>query len=500
MKKKLGMSLLTGVVVLAMLFAMAGPAMAAKDTLRVGWSVPARKWNPHLNTAVMLLGHLEPVYEGLVGEGPKGELLPRLATKWEQTKDSITFTLRDDVVFHDGTKFDANAVKANIADVQSGRYPPNAKKLIAISSVEVIDATHIRFHLNRPAPSLLYTLQRFAGLMVSPAALKSNSVDKVPVGTGPWKLDPKRTISGTKYVYTLNKEYWDPSVQGVAEIEINVLSVEQQFNGFASGELEVAGLHSAFVPRAKAAGYKILSPEGPHEALHIYDRTGKIVPELADPRIRRALSYAIDRKAFARVVLQGNSIPSTQRYLPGSQWHSEEIEDLSYNLKKAKELMAEAGVKGFTFDTYSQDAFFDMMNEPIAGMLKKIGVTMNIKSIPIGQLFVAASSGKYAASIMPLIERHPYDFYQAKLAPDAFMNPFKYEDKEIDALAKKAARMDEKSAAPLWTEMSRLAAERGYLIHIGSVHFAIMVSKRAKNVKGRSFSPYNIFFRGVTVE
>ena len=199
-------------------------------------------------------------------------------------------------------------------------------------------------------------------------------------------------------------------------------------------------------------------------------------------------------------MLQGNSIPSTQRFLPGNQWHSEEIEDLNYDLKKAKELMAEAGVKGFTFETYSQNEFFDTMNEPIAGMFKKIGVTMTIKSIPVGQLFVAASSGKYAASIMPLIERHPYDFYHAKLAPNAFMNPFKYADKEIDALAEKATNMDEKSAAPLWAKMSRLAAERGYLIYIGSVHFAVVVSEKVKNVKGRSFAPGNIFYRGITFE
>lgn len=473
---------------------------AAKGTLSVGYAAPARKWNPHLNTAAIQLTYLRPVYEALVGEDETGNPFPLLAESWDWTDDAITFTLRDNITFHDGVKFDAHAVKANIDDVRSGKFPANAAKLSAISEVEVIDSLHVRFHLSKPAPNLLYNLQRFAGLMVSPAALKSGDVDRAPIGTGPWKLNKDKTLGDTRYVYELNENYWNPSVQGVENIEIYVINPRQQWNGFISNTLDVARVINSFLPQAKMKGYKILAPEGPHVGIHILDQKGRIVPELADPRVRRALSLAIDRKVLFRVVMGDYGTTSTQRYLPGDKWYSDEIEDLSYNPEKAKQLLAEAGVKNLTFDTFSQNKFWDDWCQPISAMFKKIGVKMNIKRIPVGQLYVAGASGKWPVAILPIIERHPIDFYEARIAKDANLNPFHYEDKELESIVARASKIRGSQADPLWAEMNRQIAEKGYIIHLGSMQFPVVVSNRVKNISGLKYCPANVIFRDLKLE
>src|SRR5260221_11807967 len=118
--------------------------------------------------------------------------VPQLATEWTWSADNLALTmkLRPDVVFHDGTKFDAAAVKANIERYKSAPESKRKTELKQVSSVEIVDPATLRFVLSEPYAPLLGILSDRAGMMISPAALAAQG-DKISnnlVCAGPYRF------------------------------------------------------------------------------------------------------------------------------------------------------------------------------------------------------------------------------------------------------------------------------------------------------------------------
>jgi len=138
-----------------------------------------------------------PFFDHLVIIGDDGKYQPGLALSWDASKDgkAITFKLRKGVTFHDGTPFNAQAVKANIDNL----IPPKAKILDGIISVDVVDDYTVRINLDKFNNLILFHFgTNVATYMYSPEALKKNSPDWAithPVGTGPFMLKDTSRIS-----------------------------------------------------------------------------------------------------------------------------------------------------------------------------------------------------------------------------------------------------------------------------------------------------------------
>lgn len=133
--------------------------------------------------------------ESLVSLDDSGEVIPWLATEWQESDDGLSweFTLREDVTFTDGTPFDAEAVAANIAHVQD---PATASStgylaLAKIENVVAVDDHHVRLELTTPDSALLESLSQIWVAMESPKALERSQEENcaAPVGTGPFVVD-----------------------------------------------------------------------------------------------------------------------------------------------------------------------------------------------------------------------------------------------------------------------------------------------------------------------
>ncbi|MFC4630296.1 ABC transporter substrate-binding protein [Promicromonospora alba] len=133
--------------------------------------------------------------ESLVSLDESGEVIPWLATEWQESDDGLSweFTLREDVTFTDGTPFDAEAVAANIAHVQD---PATASStgylaLAKIENVVAVDDHHVRLELTAPDSALLESLSQIWVAMESPKALERSQEENcaAPVGTGPFVVD-----------------------------------------------------------------------------------------------------------------------------------------------------------------------------------------------------------------------------------------------------------------------------------------------------------------------
>jgi peptide/nickel transport system substrate-binding protein len=133
--------------------------------------------------------------ESLVSLDESGEVIPWLATEWQESNDGLSweFTLREDVTFTDGTPFDAEAVAANIAHVQD---PATASStgylaLAKIENVVAVDDHVVRLELTTPDSALLESLSQIWVAMESPKALERSQEENcaAPVGTGPFVVD-----------------------------------------------------------------------------------------------------------------------------------------------------------------------------------------------------------------------------------------------------------------------------------------------------------------------
>ncbi|MEY9212124.1 hypothetical protein NI17_007140 [Thermobifida halotolerans] len=174
------------------------------ETLAVNYAGFPESWAPG---ADMEAGYMRVPYENLVALDGAGEITPVLATDWEQTDTELTLTLREGVVFHDGTPFNAEAVKANLESIR-GSNGPYAGPLQVIESIDVVDELTVRLNLAEPSPSLLTTLSTRAAPMASPKAIEDGSVAEHPVGTGPWAYDPDASTLGTRMAFTFFPDYW----------------------------------------------------------------------------------------------------------------------------------------------------------------------------------------------------------------------------------------------------------------------------------------------------
>lgn len=438
-----------------------------EGTLTIAHGVNHATWDPHKDQRTISLHYLNPIFEGLLREATDGRsFIPELATGWEEDDTGVTFTLREGVTFHDGTPFNAEVVIANFDRVKEEGHNVNKGFLKNVESAEAIDDMTVRYNYSAFDGTVLLTLSRFAGKMISPDSF-ATIAENNPVGTGAYIYNKEKSAQDNTFkVFDFNPNYWNTNDQPVASIEFShITDGSVRFNGLIAGEFHTAGIPAIpQIAQLEADGYVVTAAPAVAWSAHILDRTGTIVPELADERVRRAMSYALDRDAFWQVVNPGQK--STQHALPGGYAYSEDIEDLNFDMDKAMALMAEAGNPEFTIDVPTYGAF-NARNAFLASSWAPLGISLNL--IEVQNIFAACTqnAGDFPVAICPINERHLKHFVENRLLENGFLNPFKHVDEEIVALHSEASPLPLDEAEPLYAEIAKISAEKAYVLYLG---------------------------------
>jgi peptide/nickel transport system substrate-binding protein len=423
-------------------------------TVRVNWGSFPETWAPGSDAEP---GYLRVPYESLTRTTRDGEIEPMLASEWEQTDDALTLTLAQDVTFHDGTPFDAEAVKTNLEAVRDTPGPYSGP-LQPIESIDVVDEHTVRLNLSESTPSLLNTLSTRAGMMRSPDAIAGGSIATEPVGTGPWAYDADASSPGTRLVFTLYEDYWGGTDSvGVETIELYALPDDQSAVGaLSTGEIDISDVDPSAKDRADAlTGVESFTYATIRNNPLFFDRGPGGVFE--DVRVRQAFCYALDTDALAG--LGRGQIPTTQHFAEGELGYNPDIEGYPHDLDQARELYEEAGSPPVEAEVLAAP-FTQNQLSVYADQVSELGMQLNVQVVPPPQWVSEWSSGRYPLGLASQDEQTPFEWYKAWFAADAPGNPAGVESEELKAAADAAIAAglaDE--AADLWAEVTRIISE-----------------------------------------
>ncbi len=373
-------------------------------TLRFSYTVGPSRFDPARATSSFDNTSLFLTYDRLIHQAPDASAVPGLATDWEFVDDgtALVLDLREGVTFHDGTPFDAEAVKANIDRGLTLEGASVTAELEVIESVEVVDPMTVRLNLSGDGASLPLVLSDRAGMMVSPAAFDNPDLDRSPVGAGMYEVTEYQEDS--LIVYERYDDYWDPDAAGVERIEFVIQpDAVTRLNAIRSGQVDLTFVDPQQDQEARDAGLNV----DQHTGLAFYHiQLNRDREWFADPLVREAMNHAIDRDAIVEGLLFGIGNASAQSFPEGYFAYDPETGTDSYPFDpdRARELLAEAGYPdGFSFE-YIVPAvpLIVQLAEATQAQLAEVGIDAQIRQVePVQTADIFYSNEEGDALIAP---------------------------------------------------------------------------------------------------
>ncbi len=344
----------------------------------------------------------------LVDITPDLEIVPALATGWEWNDDGteLTMTLRDDVVFHDGTPFNAEAVAANIDRSKNLETSRRKSEVASIESWEVVDEFTIRMTLSAPDATLIAQFADRSGMMLSPTAFEAAGEDfgLAPVCAGPFSFVER--IQQDRIVLEKFADYYradEINFDTVTLLPIPDTTV--RLANLRAGDLDmlerlaatdvssVEGDDGLQLERATSLGYQGMT-------INVANGERAENPLGQSNLVRQALSLAIDRAALNQVVFEGAFAPGNQPYSPASPWYNAEFPVPERDVEAAMSLLAEAGFDdGVTIEVQvANNPVQTQVMQVIQSMASEAGITIELAAKEFATLLADQSAGDYTAS------------------------------------------------------------------------------------------------------
>jgi peptide/nickel transport system substrate-binding protein len=353
--------------------------------------VPITDWDPNVEFSNGIVS-LHNVYETLLRYDPlEDKFVKLLATDYTTSSDGLTwtFTLRKGVKFHDGTNFNADAVKFSVErtiNMNKGAsfiWEP-------VDKVNVIDDYTVEFKLKHSAPLDLICSSGYAAFIMSPTAVKSHPdswfTEGHEAGTGPYLLESYQQERG-EVVLTWFKDYWGgwegnhfkkAVIKGISEAVTRHLLIEK-----GEADITMALLNEDIASLQDNKNVNVLIGLA-FQNLMLYLNTER--EPLNNKLLRQALSYAFPYEDVVSYCLEGYGRQSRGPVPYGLWGHSEELFQYKYDLNKAKELLEKAGyAKGDLKLLLTYDAGDDAERktaELFKAKLAELNIDLEIRGMP----------------------------------------------------------------------------------------------------------------------
>ncbi len=482
------------------LLARHGRAAAEKPqyggSLRVAYNLAPGALDPVLGRSGGDAYYWRQFCDQLVDADPS--LKPRVATSLAESWDvsdpkAVTLNLRKGVVFHDGTPFDAAAVKFNIERLldPATKATPRAA-FTAVDTVEVVDEHLVRFHLKRPWGSVLGTLADRGGAMNSPTAVKALGPDYAfkPSSTGPFKI--AEFVSGSRVRFVRNEIYWGRDADGnplpyLDEIVMNIVpDPTVQVSALKAGDVDLIYLPvrdvGDFLANPK---FNVNTFEGGGIAFTLSYNLAK--PPMDNLNLRLAVASAINPDAIIKAVYFGRAIAAKGGMWPTGSWaYDPTVPRPSYNVAKARDYLKAGGKPdGFEIDA---DMWPTELNTPTAEIVRAqlgaIGIKLNLKPYEVTVATEKFYYGGDAPLFLTTWSRYPEPDWNASLIyrSDGYYNAGKLKDAPLDTLIDEgAATVDIDKRKAIYRKVDEIVLGEAMMV---PMIYGVTYAAAPKNVMG----------------
>ncbi|MGF1656714.1 MAG: ABC transporter substrate-binding protein [Verrucomicrobiales bacterium] len=478
-----------------------------RDTLVIGQVAEPMSLDPHRTTALNDFRIAANVYEGLVRfRAGTLEIEPGLASQWSVSPDGLryVFDLQEGITFHDGTPFDAEAVRFNLermlkedhAYAHTGPFPLSFF-FNSIVSIETPSPFQVVLVLDEPFAPLLSNLASPTGFMVSPAAVEKHEemFGRNPVGTGPYQFarwESNRLVELEQF-----PDYWDGEVRTEKLIFRPITDENARLTELLAGGVDlVAEVPPDIIQYLREhEDFRTVEAEGPHLWFLILNtRHGPF----ADVRVRQAINYAIDRKSMVEHLLQNTATAGVGAIPRAFAWAVDpSLEPYPYDPDKARALLDEAGVENVSLTLYATESGSGMlapreMAVAIQGDLSRVGVQVRIETFEWNSFLARVNAGlgedvdmAQMAWMINDPDTLPFLALRREAWPEAGgFNSGYYDNAELDELLIKARRaLSQEQRAELYQEVDRLVYDDAPWVFVASWKQNAVAHKSVQNLQ-----------------
>jgi peptide/nickel transport system substrate-binding protein len=438
----------------------------------------------------------------LVRFGPDLQPAPGLAERWEVSPDGrrYTFHLRDGVTFHDGTAFDAEAVRFVFLRYLNDKGSPWHQDVAYVQDVEVVDRLTARVALAHPYAAFLSKLVLGAGIMVSPAAVQKLGEglrrDFTGAGTGPWRFGEWHKDS--HFTAVRNDRYWERDAHGTPlpyldKLVFRVVPDENTRLAYLkTGEVDALASYLGGPPAAQVAAIRrdpdLVYREEPGFSWTAMDLNVGRAP-FDKQEVRQALALAVDRESIVRTVLHGVEVPSDTVLPPTQPGHDPGFRPyLKRDVARARALLQRAGQArvAFTFQTSNSGQQPVAIAELIKDQIAPAGFEMKIELLDPAARRARREAGDFQASLGSWSgfidpDGNVYQLFHGANAQNA-TNCCRFGNPALDRLLDQGRQtLDPAARAAIYRQVDRLLAEDSPTVILYHGVNSVATSKRVQN-------------------
>jgi peptide/nickel transport system substrate-binding protein len=442
------------------------------------------------------------IYNSLVWVDDDGKITPALAESWEVSEDGTTYTfkLRQDVTFHNGEPFNADAV---VFSWERGKRPEMqwSDRWTRAKSVEKVDDYTVKVITENPDPLLLRVMaENWA--MVPPkyiAEVGEDGFNAHPVGTGPFMF--VEWLKGDRITLEANPNYWKKDLPKVKTLIFRPIPESStRVAAIQTGEVDIVTRLSAEEAQSLLGEANVRIIKYPVDRVFYITfnnlSTGVGQPT-EDPKVRQAMNYAVDVDAIIKALFNGYARPSTGFVTPANWGYDPSISPFGYDPDKARALLAEAGYQdGFEMDfacpagAYTN---FEQVCEAVQGYLTDVGIKTNLEIMESGKFWDLE-----AAKQLPPLFGDSWSESTGEALPrligalggkDASFSA--WSDPEIDRLLKAiGSTIDDDARAKLYVELQKYMQDNPPFIYLYEPVTFEAINPRVQNYKPRAAENY----------
>ncbi len=468
----------------------------AASTLHLSISSNPSKLNPLIATDSASGEIAGWIFDALLAYDKDGKIEPRLAESYTfKDETTLLFHLRRDVFWSDGVPFTAGDVLFTYNLITSPKiYTPYTSEFRYVESVRAVDKYTVEVKYKEPYFKALQTWMTDIvpkHILEHEEDIMTSRFNQHPVGTGPYTIEGFEISKDI--VLHANRNYFR-RVPKIAEIVYHFMpDPSTQFLMLKSHKLDVGSLTPLQLERQIDADFRSF--------YDVYEKISQSYtylgfnlknPKFQDPRVRKALSLAIDRQELVDILFFGHGQVCNGPFMPGTFAYNDAVKAPAQNIAEAKRLLKEAGFDAenpFSFEivTNSNNPIRVYATQILQHQLAKAGVKVRIRTmewqaflntVVMPRKFEAVVLG-WGLGLMP----DAYSIWHSEGAKKGGFNFISYKNKEVDRLIKKAEKtIDRDALGKIYKEIFALIVHDNPYLFLYIPNSITVVNKKIQNV------------------